>query len=63
MYVLIPFWSLSLFYLWKGIKNNKILDWILLGLFAGLGFLSKYLFVYLGLAIAVLLIYLIINKK
>jgi len=60
---LIPFWSLSLFYLWKGIKSNKILDWIFLGLFAGLGFLSKYLFVYLGLAIAVLLIYLIINKK
>ena len=60
---LIPFWSLSLFYLWKGIRNNKILDWIFLGLFAGLGFLSKYLFVYLGLAIAVLLIYLIINKK
>ncbi len=60
---LIPFWSLSLLYLWKGIANNKILDWILLGLFAGLGFLSKYLYVYLGLAIAVLLIYLIINKK
>ena len=60
---LIPFWSLSIFYLWKGINNNKILDWIFLGLFAGLGFLSKYLFVYLGLAIAVLLIYLIINKK
>ncbi len=60
---LIPFWSLSLFYFWKGIRNNKILDWIFLGLFAGLGFLSKYLFVYLGLAIAVLLIYLIINKK
>ncbi len=60
---LIPFWSLSLFYLWKGIRNNKILDWILLGLFAGLGFLSKYLFVYLGLAITVLLIFLIINKK
>ncbi len=60
---LIPFWSLSLFYLWKGIRNNKILDWIFLGLFAGLGLLSKYLFVYLGLAIVVLLIYLIINKK
>ena len=60
---LIPFWSLSVFYLWKGIKNNKILDWILLGSFAGFGFLSKYLYVYLGLAIAVLLIYLFFNKK
>ena len=60
---LIPFWSLSLFYLWRGIKNNKILDWLLLGLFAGLGFLSKYLFVYLGLAIDVLLIYMIYTKR
>ena len=60
---LIPFWSLSVFYLWKGIKNNKILDWIFLGSFAAFGFLSKYLYVYLGLAIAVLLIYLIYNKK
>ena len=60
---LIPFWSLSVFYLWKGIKNNKILDWIFLGSFAAFGFLSKYLYVYLGLAIAVLLIYLLFNKK
>ncbi len=60
---LIPFWSLSILYLWKGIKNNKILDWLLLGLFAGIGFLSKYLFIYLGLAIDVLLIYLIYTKR
>jgi len=60
---LIPFWSLSVFYLWRGIKNNKILDWLLLGLFAGFGFLSKYLFVYLGLAIDVLLIYMIYTKR
>ena len=60
---LIPFWSLSVFYLWKGIKYNKILDWLLLGLFAGLGFLSKYLFIYLGLAIDVLLIYMIYTKR
>ncbi len=60
---LIPFWSFSVLYLWRGIKNNNILDWLALGLFAGFGFLSKYLFVYLGLAIAVLLIYLIYNKK
>ena len=60
---LIPFWSLSILYLWKGIKNNKIIDWLLLGLFAGFGFLSKYLFVYLGLAIDVLLIYMIYTKR
>ena len=45
---LIPFWSLTVLYLWKGFKNNKIIDWFLVGLFAGFGFLSKYLFIYLS---------------
>ena len=35
----------------------------MLGLFAGFGFLSKYLFIYLGIAIDVFLLYMIIKKK
>ena len=42
---LMPFWALSVFYFWKGFKNNEIIDWFLFGLFAGFGFLSKYLFI------------------
>jgi hypothetical protein len=60
---LMPFWSLTVLYLWKGFKDNKILDWLLLGLFAGFGFLSKYLFIYLGLGIDIFLIYMIYKKK
>ena len=60
---LMPFWALTVLYLWKGIKNNKIIDWLLVGLFAGFGFLSKYLFVYLGLGIDIFLIYMIYKKK
>tara|TARA_B000000557_G_scaffold36827_1_gene26667 strand:+ start:1058 stop:2353 length:1296 start_codon:yes stop_codon:yes gene_type:complete len=60
---LMPFWALTVLYLWKGCKDNKIIDWFLLGLFAGFGFLSKYLFVYLGLAIDIFLIYMIYKKK
>ncbi len=60
---LIPFWALSVLYLWKGFKDNKIIDWLLLGLFAGLGFLSKYLFIYLGIAIDIFIIYMILKKK
>ena len=60
---LMPFWSLTVLYLWKGFKDNKIIDWLLLGLFAGLGFLSKYLFIYLGLGIDIFLIYMIYKKK
>jgi len=60
---LIPFWSLTVLFLWKGIKNNQITDWLLFGLFAGFGFLSKYLFIYLGLATDIFLIYMIYKKK
>ena len=60
---LMPFWSLTVLYLWKGFRDNKIIDWLLLGLFAGFGFLSKYLFIYLGLGIDIFLIYMIYKKK
>ncbi|MDC0200383.1 glycosyltransferase family 39 protein [Candidatus Pelagibacter sp.] len=60
---LMPFWSLTALYLWKGFKDNKIIDWLLLGLFSGFGFLSKYLFIYLGLGIDIFLIYMIYKKK
>ena len=60
---LMPFWSLTVLYLWKGFKDNKIIDWFLVGLFSGFGFLSKYLFIYLGLAMDIFLIYMIFKKK
>ena len=60
---LMPFWALTVLYLWKGFKDNKIIDWLLVGLFAGLGFLSKYLFIYLGIAMDIFLIYMIYKKK
>ena len=56
---LMPFWALTILYLWKGLKQNKTADWLLAGLFAGFGFLSKYLFIYLGLAIDIFLFYMI----
>jgi len=58
-----PFWALTVLYLWKGCKHNKIIDWLLVGLFAGLGFLSKYLFIYLGLAMDIFIVYMIYKKK
>ena len=60
---LMPFWALTVLYLWKGFNNNKTVDWLLLGLFAGLGLLSKYLFIYLGLAIDMFIIYMIYKNK
>ena len=60
---LMPFWSLTVLYVWKGYKDNKIIDWLLVGLFSGLGFLSKYLFIYLGVGVDIFLIYMIYKKK
>ena len=59
----LPFWALAVYYCWRGVKGNKYTDWILFGLFAGLGVLSKYLFVYLILAIDLFFIYMIVKKK
>jgi len=60
---LMPFWALTVLYFWKGWKDNKITDWFLLGLFAGFGLLSKYLFIYLGLGMDIFFIYMIYKKK
>ena len=49
--------------LWQGIKTNDNLSWLLFGVFAGLGILSKYLFIYLLIAIDIFFIYLIIYRK
>ena len=59
----LPFWALSVLYAWKGFKDDKIVDWLLFGLFGALGILSKYLFVYLLAAMDIFLCYMIIKKK
>ena len=59
----LPFWALTVYYCWKGFTDNKNSNWILLGLFAGLGVLSKYLFIYLISSIGIFLFYMIYESK
>ena len=59
----IPFYSLTAYYAWQSFKNDKIHNWILFGLFAALGVLSKYLFIYLLISISFFLVYYLIKKK
>ena len=59
----IPFWSLTVYYSWQSFKNDKTHNWILLGLFAGLGFLSNYLFIYLLISIKIFFIYYLKKNK
>ena len=61
----LPFWSLTVYYSWKiyNAKNIKFFDCFLIGLFGAIGFLSKYLFLYLLLSIVALFIYIIFVKN
>ena len=61
----LPFWSLVVFYSWRIFNKKKInvRDCILIGFFASVGFLSKYLFIYLLLSIVLLFLYFIFFKK
>ncbi len=54
------FWVLTLLFLWKSIKQNKPVYWILSGIFAGLGFLSKYSMVFV---LPPFLIFLYLHKR
>ncbi len=59
----LPFWALSIYFTWRCLKHDKLLDYVFLGLFISLGILSKYLFLYLALSIKLLFIYNIYKKK
>ena len=59
----LPFWAMSIYFTWRCIKFNNTSDYIYLGLIAGLGILSKYLFVYLVIGIKLLFLYLLNKKK
>ena len=61
----LPFWSLVVYFSWKiySSKEIKLLDCFLIGLFSAIGFLSKYLFVYLLASIFLFFIYLVLIKK
>ena len=59
----LPFWALTVYYAWKSYKEKAISNWILFGTFAALGFLSKYLFIYLLIGIIIFFIFIIIKEK
>jgi len=61
----LPFWALCIYYSWKLFDKKKVAfqDCFWLGVFAAIGFLSKYLFIYLLIAIDLLFFYAIFIKK
>jgi len=61
----LPFWALCVYYSWKLFDKQQVnfKDCFWLGVFAAIGFLSKYLFIYLLIAIDLLFFYAIFIKK
>ena len=59
----IPFWALTVYFFWRGINSNSKKNWILLGIFSSLGFLSKYLFIYLLISLFTYFIFYIKKNK
>ena len=61
----LPFWTLTVYFTWKVLKKNEpnFFDLVLLGVFAAVGFYSKYLFLYLLISIDLVLIYFIFVIK
>ena len=53
----LPFWSLTVYFFWRGLNNNNIFNWILFGIFSALGFLSKYLFLYILVSLFLFLLF------
>ena len=54
----LPFWALTVYFFWKGINSDSRIYWFLFGIFSALGFLSKYLFIFILIAI---FIYFLLN--
>ncbi len=59
----LPFFALTAFFLWRSINSNKISNWVLFGVFSALGFLSKYLFIYLLISIFLFLVIIYFKNK
>ena len=54
---MLPFWAMTGYYAYKCLKDNLTKDYIILGIVAVLGFLTKYLFIYLLAGIKIFYIF------
>jgi 4-amino-4-deoxy-L-arabinose transferase-like glycosyltransferase len=59
----IPLWIGTVYFFFKSIRKNKITDWIFLGVFSALGFLTKYIFAYLLISLFFYLTFIFLIKK
>lgn len=58
-----PFWALSVYFAYRALDQNKLIDFAFLGVVLAFGFLSKYLFIYLILGIKLAFLLKMIEEK
>lgn len=59
----LPLWSGSIYFFFRCLLKNKIVDWLFLGVFCALGFLTKYIFVYLIISFIIIFLIISIREK
>jgi len=57
----LPLWSGSIYFFFRCLQKNKIIDWLFLSIFCALGFLTKYIFIYL--IVSFIIIFLVISIR
>ncbi|HBM16403.1 MAG TPA: hypothetical protein DD381_08705 [Lentisphaeria bacterium] len=55
--MLMGFWALIILFFYKALLNQKYIDWLLLGLFCGLGLMTKYFCAFLFVPMALLILF------
>ncbi len=59
----LPLWSGSIYFFFRCLLKNKIVDWLFLGVFCALGFLTKYIFIYLIISFIIIFLIISIREK
>ena len=59
----LPFWTLTVYYSYNAFNKDRFRDWVFIGFFGAIGFLSHYLFSYLLLSIALFFLYFFFKDK
>ena len=59
----IPLWAGFIYFSWLAYKKNRPIHWLMMGVLAGVGFLSKYLFVLILLPVLIFFILSMIQTK
>ena len=59
----LPLKVLTVYFFWKSVNNNKVFNWILLGIFSALGILTHYSFIIIILSLLIFFLFFVKKNK